>query len=111
MTALTATQISQINKMNRASQKASLGTVISTLQGNATVSGSVSVSGAQASASAVVINPGLGTNLGYVVTVSRSGSGFSGSNLYITNTSGSLTVLPLNNYKVTSGDLVNWIAW
>lgn len=105
---LTSTQISHINKMNRASKDVSLGTLVDGFVNNTKISGSVSASSAQASASAVVISTGLSSVSGYIIQGFRSGSAI--SNVYVaSNTAGSITVR--SGSSVVAGDLYNWIAW
>jgi hypothetical protein len=104
MTRLSTTQVTHLNRMNRASKDANLGTRISLMP----VSGSHTVSTAEANASAVILDSGLGTIYGYLLQVFRSGSP-QGSQ-WITNTSGSLTV-KVSSGSLLSGDVVNYIVW
>lgn len=101
--ALTSTNRTKVNKMNRAAEAANLGSRI-------VVSGSHVVTSAQATASSITIQADIAAIAGEVVQVVRSGSNISainvatsGSNLVIT--SGSAT------YKITAADEVNYIVW
>jgi len=104
---ITSTQESKINKMNRAAQDASLGTMVKGFQ----ASGSHLVSAAEASASAVVINSGLGTIHGQIVQNVRSGSlAFtSASQIGISNASGSLTIIGKAAGVISTNDVINYI--
>jgi len=94
-----------------ASGSAANAAAITALQAKAVTSGSVSVSSAQASASAVVINSGLGSIKGYMVQIYRSGSSLT-DKFYTTNSSGSLSILPVSgSYAVTTSDLIEYILW
>lgn len=84
---------------------------ITVLQGKAVTAGSVLVSSAQASASAVVINSGLGTVKGYVVQIYRSGS-LVDNPYFVGNTAGSVSVMPVSgSYAVLTNDLIEYILW
>lgn len=119
MTALTASQIAKLNKMNRASQDVSLGTRISSAEASITamelkdvVFSSSVVSAAQGNASAVILNSGLGSIVHFMVQHSRSGSvlhGDSLSKLYVVNASGSLTVQTTSG-SLLPGDKVAYLA-
>ncbi len=111
MTALTARQISDMNRMNRAATNGTLGTRLSSLESGAVVSGSHTITSAQASASAVVIQTTVSAIEGKIVGATRSGSSLSGvktlvsgSNLNITSASPSLWV-------IAADDQVNYIVW
>lgn len=104
----TASQIAKLNKMNRAAQDVSLGTVING-QISGVASGSI-VSAAQASASAVSFVTGLTAISGFMVQAFRSGSAV--SPLYGSASGGTLTVTSASaSYKITTGDVINYIAW
>jgi len=119
----------KINKMNRASADAVLGTAfqtaqtnIATLQGQVTAlevgsvvtAGSVQVSAAQCGASTVIINTGLGTSYGQVLTILRSGSLLvptSASEIKVSNSSGSITVVGMLSGILMTTDTIHWFAF
>jgi hypothetical protein len=120
--AITTAQRAKINKMNRASQDVSLGTIVQDLQSGCAVnaayrttntaiiasSGSLTCAGSQ-----IFISTGLATIHGYVIQCNRSGScatlplyAWSGSvagTLRITSASG------VN--ALTTTDVVTWFAF
>jgi len=105
---MTSKEISQLNKMNRAAQNATLGTRLNTLEG--VVTGSLVVSSAQATASAIVIQTIINPIVGKIVQASRSGSAIpnvkcttSGSNLNITSASPA--------WVIAADDALNYIVW
>lgn len=117
---LTATQIAQLNKMNRAAQNASLGTLASSLESTAAqisssfASGSYTATAADASASALSILTGVTGAVGYLVEVYTSGSQkstikviSSGSSLRVSAGSAVSSSVP----AIASGDVVNWIVF
>jgi hypothetical protein len=109
--AISSSQAAKINKMNRASQDVSLGTIIKNQQTYIGVSGSAVVSAVSTNASALTINTGLGSVKGFLIQAWRAGSpvlgGYavsnSGSIIYRANAAGS-ALLTLNDY-------VDYIAW
>ena len=113
-----ASNASNVNKMNTYAQRTVLGTEVrrlgtltDTLSTNMTVSGSVTVSSAQASASAITIQTGVAVIDGKIVQASRSGSLINsgvkvlttGSNLNITSGSPS--------WVIAENDAINYIVW
>jgi len=108
---ISASQIAKINKMNKASQTPSLGTVVAALQNGAVVSGSITVNATHTNGSAVVINSGLGTIKGHIVQVYKSGSSIYGH--YVSNASGSITIMAnaSGSYLLTAGDNIEYIVW
>jgi len=105
MANLTSTEISKLNKMNRAAQDVSLGTILSV----APIGGVVTASAPQANASAVIIDTGLDANTGYTVQRFNSGSALLS---YVTNTSGSLVISAVTGGDaIVAGDVFNWLAW
>ena len=116
MTAALSTKIkNQLNKMNRAAQNASLGTMIQNM--GTLSSGSITVSAAQMNASRVEIPTGLATVGGFVVQGLRSGSP-----LNIKATAGSVAgaILVENTTVVTTvtggsqvafGDVISYVAF
>ena len=116
MSPITNTQKDQINKMNRASQKASMGTVIQNLQTYVGASGSLTVGAVETNASVITIATGLGTCAGFLVQAFSSGS--IKGDPYVHNLSGSLLIKARSavygvsgSFVLTAGDIVNWIAW
>ena len=105
---LTSNEIAHLNKMNKAAQDVSLGTLVNGFVNNAMVSGSVIATASQSSASAVVIATGLSEAKGYQVNGFRSGSAI--SNVYVVSNSGGNITVRSGSF-VTAGDLYNWIAW
>jgi hypothetical protein len=111
MTALTSTQIANLNRMNRASTSAAIGTRLNNLETGAVVAGSHVVTSAQASASAITVQTTVSAIEGKMVQATRSGSQIygvkcltTGSNLNITSASPSLWVIAEN-------DEVNYVVW
>jgi len=116
MTALTALQIDQLNRMNEAARKSGLGTLVSGFNDNALARGTHPVVTADLTGGSVAIaNTGLASISAEMSTVTRSGSAMSGfnvsigsgasaSNLYLVSGSPS-------DYVLTVGDTWNWIAW
>ena len=119
--AISNAQRAKINKMNRASQDVSLGTIVQNLQtGSATLNGYIRSTGsytaveADSNASKVVIATGLTGVVGYMVQVYTSGSQKStikvinsGSNLTVTAGSAATSTVP----AITTGDVTNWMVW
>jgi len=104
---ITSTQESKINKMNRASQDVSLGTLVKGFQ----ASDAHVVTAAEASASTVVIDSGLGSISGQIVQSVRSGSLVftSASQVGISNVSGSLTIIGKAAGVISTNDVINYI--
>jgi hypothetical protein len=101
----------KLNKMNKAAQNVSLGTIIAGLQNDFIASGSLAVSAAQANGSSVTIYTGLtSTVTGYQINVFRSGSALS-SDPYVYASGGSVIITPGASYAVTTADRINWIAF
>lgn len=106
--AISNTTKTKLNKMNRASADAQLGTVIQSLQ--SVVTGSLSVTTAQMSASAVVIYDALSTLGIQLVNISRSGSWLAMNNAFkYSRSGGSLTIMPVNSGSFNAGDVVNYL--
>jgi hypothetical protein len=108
---ITATQKTKLNKMNRASQDVSLGTLIQGFQGASVTT----VSAAQASASSVAIVTGLSSVSGFVFQQYRSGSLIpypTGSQVfYTTNVTGTVTISnPAANIIKTS-DVIRLVSF
>lgn len=108
MTAISSTTKAKLNKMNRAAQDASLGTVLQNLQG--VVSGSLAVTTAQMSASAVVAYSPQATLGGYLFQVTRGGSSL--ATIYqALRSGGSLTLVPPVSGSFLVGDKINYLIW
>ena len=107
---ITATQKAKINKMNRASQDVSLGTLVQGFQG----ASATSVSSAQASASSVAIVTGLTSVTGFIFQQYRSGSlipNLSGSQLYTTNSAGTVTISSPAANVIQTGDVIRLVTF
>ena len=124
--AISNAQAAKINKMNRASQNVSLGTIVQNVQsGSATLngfirgSGSVLVAVADANASKVEVLTGLTSLVGHIVQAWNSGgSNIAGSSvsavtdamLNVQN-SGSNLVIRTTASSVTPGHKIYWMVW
>ncbi len=106
MTAISNAQKNRLNKMNRAAQDVSLGTVLQNLQG--LVSGSTAVTTAQMSASAVVLYNPQATLGFYMFQVTRGGSTL-GTVFQALRSGGSLTIVPPVSGSFLVGDKVNYL--
>jgi len=118
---ITSAEEAQINKMNVASQRASLGTVVKTnqsdivtLQAGAVVTGSYGASLADVDGSAIEILTGETGIIGYIVNVSRSGSSITS---FVENSGSNLMVRPITTgsmstwTSVAENDRVDWIVF
>lgn len=110
--AITTAQKNKINKMNKASQTPSLGTIIQNLQTAIGSTGSYVVTAADSNGSSITIATSNPTNItGWIMQASRSGSTLSNPG-YVTVSSRTFTVLPVTgSYVVTTGDIFKYIAW
>lgn len=109
--ALSTSQKTKINKMNRAAQDASLGTLVGTLEGNMITPATHVITVTEANASAVVIDSGLTSISGNIVNIVRSGSTVT-SDAFITTTGSALGIYPgAATYVVTGSDIINYIVW
>ena len=106
MTAITTTQKNHLNKSNRASQDVALGTVLQNLQG--LTSGSLSVTTAQMSASAVTVYNDRATLGFFMFQVTRSGSTLA-TIFQALRSGGSLTIVPPTTGSFLVGDKVNYL--
>jgi len=107
---ITATQKAKINKMNRASQDVSLGTLVQGFQGSSVTT----VTAAQASASSVAIATGLTSVTGFIFQQYRSGSlipNLSGSQLYTSNASGTVTISSPAANVIQTGDIIQLVTF
>lgn len=112
----TAKQIAQLNKMNKAAQNVSLGTVVSGMVDNTIYRGSHTVTSGEVSAGSATISiTGLSTApVGFMGNVYRSGSvaeGWSAS-----SSAGNIVLLAGNSgsstaYTLRTGDRFDWIAF
>jgi len=110
MTALTSTQISNLNRMNRPATSATLGTRLDNLETGAVSASAFTVTSAQATASAITIQTAVASISGNIVQGVRSGSPIvgvkvltTGSNLNITSGSPS--------WVIAAADTINYIVW
>jgi len=112
MSQITTTQKNHLNKMNRASADVQLGTLLQGLQGAGTIiTGSHTVTTAEASASRVVLTTGLTAVSGFFNSYLRSGSPLS-----LTWASGSVagTIIVSNSASaspVAATDVASFIAF
>ena len=126
MTALTSAQIKKLNKMNRASADAVLGTRLAadevTIAANTAViagsnisagtSGSYTLTGSDVTASLVNIPTKLTAPKGFTVQVYRSGSLVGGQNVAISTASLVVkSTLVSGSWTMVSGDVINWVAF
>lgn len=115
--ALTDTQVAQLNKMNEASRRAALGTLVHTLESNAVlgvIHGVHTVIAAEASANTVAITTGLSVIAGFIVQIFRAGVNVMSDAAVARKATddGTLNVADgASTYSVTTGDVINWIAW
>jgi LysM repeat protein len=109
--AITNSQASKINKMNKAAQDANLGTAFQTLQSKSekTITGKYTVVSADQTAGYKTINTGI-TISGFIVQVYRAGI-LLGS-VKVTATTTNLKVETNgSDYVVTTGDVINYIVF
>ena len=104
-----------INKMNVASQRVLLGTIVQGLQTSVATlqimkSGSMGVYALHTNASAVALTIGVASSKGYIVDIYRSGSKLSHT-AYVTTPSGSLILTDNAGYTTTVGDKIYWIQY
>ena len=107
---ITATQKNKLNKMNRASQDVSLGTLVQGFQG----ASATTVSAAQASASSVAVATGLTSVTGFVFQQYRSGSLVpvtSGSQIYTTNAGGTVTISSPAAGVIQTNDVIRLVTF
>ena len=120
--AMTTGCATKINKMNRASRDAQLGTAVRNLQlaasGSATVigaSGSYATVAADASNAKVAIATGLASVNGFVVQVRRSGSAMPFMAATAGSVAGTIAVIKDPTYtggsSIAAGDVVTWFAF
>jgi hypothetical protein len=105
---ITNAQAAKINKSMRANQDVSLGTIIQALQAQASTTGSVLVSSAQVSASAVSINTGQTGITWFETNLLRSGSPLVSYNVY---NSGSILLISNNtsaSFVLAENDKIYW---
>jgi len=109
--AITDTQKTKINKMNRAAQDASLGTVVQTLETNAAkiVKGKYVAIAADATAGSKTINTGI-TIAGFIVQVYRAGILLGSCKVTATTTNLKVETNG-SDYVVTANDVINYIVW
>ena len=107
--AISALNVTQLNRMNRAAQNAQLGTAIQNLQ-NAIVTGKYTVVSADQTATTVSIPVGKTVN-GFVVNILRAGKDV--TNLAALSGSTTNLVVATNgtSYVLTTGDVINYIVY
>ena len=127
---LSATLIKKLRKMNRAAQDVNLGYVLdnlitsassgagtlttstTTLTAHMTTSGCVAVTLAEASASICYVITGTSAIKGFIVQPYRSGILVSGATAIPASTGSKITVTNgPGTYKVSDGDILDWIVW
>ncbi len=132
MTSISAAQKKNLNKMNRASKDVLLGTIVSdlitsassstgtlatsiaTLQGNATVSASHTVTAGEATASKVILVTGLAKVTGFIGQDLRSGSPIINAKWTSGSVAGTIIVesgVSGSPLPLASGDVVTYIAF
>ena len=100
---ITATQKTKLNKMNRASQDVSLGTLVQGFQGASATT-----------ASSVAIATGLTSVTGFIFQQYRSGSlvpSPSGSQLYTTNAAGTVTISSPAAGVIQTSDVIRLVSF
>lgn len=116
--ALTATNIIQINKMNRASQNAQLGTVVAGLEtavgdledGSIVVAGVHAVTAGEETAGTLDIDTGLATATVMIVQIYRAGVPIF-SDQAVSMAAGVITVADgAATYSVTEADAIMWMV-
>lgn len=107
--AISALNVTQINKMNRAAQNAQLGTVIQNLQ-NAIVTGVYTVVSADQTATTVSIPVGK-TVTGFVVNILRAGKNITNLAAISGDTTNLVVATNGSSYVLTAGDVINYIAY
>jgi hypothetical protein len=112
MADLTAAQILQINKMNEAARRTSLGTAVGTLQ--TTVAsikrGAYTVVAADDTANYKTIVTGLAAFTGFIVQVYRAGVIQTGFKV-TAPAAGSLKIEDAGSFVLTADDVIYWTAW
>lgn len=117
--ALTALQIAQLNKSNKAMQNPSIGTLLASLEGNfedfdgttPVVAGTYTADADDATAEAIVIDTGLAGAVGFIVQLYRSDVGIF-SDQDVSMAAGVITIANgAATYDVTDGDVVNYIVF
>lgn len=112
MTALTAGQISKLNKSNRAAKDGALGTRLAALDSLIGFSGSYTVLAAEASASRVVITSGLDTVRGFMADVTRSGSNVTHRMKFTAGSvAGTYVVSGSNVPGIFPDDVITYLGW
>ena len=111
---ITVAQKNHLNKMNKAAKDVLLGTKLVSLEGLTTlgtvVSGSYSVSSAEANGSRVVLTTGLSSVTGFFGSYLRSGSSIAVT-FCAGSVAGTLTVLHNNSASLVPADVASFIAF
>jgi hypothetical protein len=135
--AISAANATKINKMNKASQNVSLGTIIQELQVSGSSSsgtidvrvtaleankvltaGSITVTSTHTNASVVTVATGLTTVDGYIIQAYAATGSQIGGNPYVKRSSGNILVMARDavysisgSFVLTAGDYYMWEAW
>lgn len=112
MTVLTSSQISKLNRMNRAAQDSVLGTRISLLDSQAIVRGSYTAVTADDTANKMVIASGLAAIAGWMVQIYRAGVDVTADAVVTVASTTNLQIADGGaTYSVTAGDVLKYIIW
>lgn len=113
-----ASNASNVNKMNTYAQRTALGTEVrrlgtlsDTLSTNMVVAGSHVVTSAQASASAITIQTAVAVIEGRIVNASRSGSNLTGVKSLTTGSNINITSASPASWVIAADDEINYIVW
>ena len=110
--AITTAQKNRLNKMNKAFQAVSGGTIMQNLvAGGNLTSGSYSVGTAEANGSRVVITTGLSAVRGQIVQINRSGSQLTTLNPITGSVAGTIELTLASGSKILPSDIINYIAF
>lgn len=107
--AISALNVKQLNKMNRAAQNAQLGNTIQALQ-NLFAKGVYTVVSADQTATTVSIPVGM-TVTGFIVQILRAGKDITAAAAISGSTTNLVVATNSTNYVLTTGDQINWIVY
>jgi hypothetical protein len=106
-TIITNAQAAKINKMNKASQNVSLGTIVQNVQGGFSFSGSQTSAGSQ-----LAFWTGNVSACGILFQVLRSGSVITNQMKLTAGTAGSYVLTSGSGYApLASGDILSYMGW
>lgn len=108
---LSSATINKLNKMNRAAQDASLGTVMAGLETGAVTSGSYTAVTADATGSKITIAFDETGFVGHMVQGYRSGSPLSGLKVINSGSKLDITSTGSSTWIINAGDVINYIAY